>query len=43
MSNDSPDHMVNWQIMRIFNSEAGAKTTYKILMPGEGEIFVPLI
>jgi hypothetical protein len=42
-SNDCPDHMVNWQIMRIFESEAEANTTYTPLIPGEGEKFVPLI
>jgi len=35
--------MVNWQIMRIFKSEAEANTTYTPLMPAEGEKFVPFI
>jgi hypothetical protein len=35
--------MINWQIMRIFESEAEANTTYTPLMSGEGEKFVSLI
>jgi hypothetical protein len=35
--------MVNWQIMRIFESMAEANITYTPLMPGEGEKFVPPI